>query len=93
MDTSKTKHTFSFQVDDAMAEKVNDMVSHCRTNGVKCSDGVVMRAMITQTEIGPVLVGIVRARKEQERAERKQRTLAKDHSDAPGKRTRAKARR
>ena len=93
MDTSKTKHTFSFQVDQAMADKVNDMVSHCLANGVKCSDGMVMRALISQTEIGPVLVGVVRARKEAEREERKQKTMANDRSDDSGKRPRAKARR
>lgn len=82
------KHIFSFQVNDALAEKMNDIVGFCRNNEVRCSDGLVMRALIEHTELGPDLLGIVRARKEAEKARRRE-VVETTRPDAP-RRTRKK---
>ena len=87
MDTEK--HTFSFQVDALVAEKVNELVGFCRNNEVRCSEGLVMRALIERTELGPDLLGIVRVRKEVEKAARLKRF--EEGGDAPRKRKRAKS--
>ena len=82
------KHTFSFQVNETLAEKLNEIVGFCRNNEVRCSEGLVMRALIEHAELGPDLLGIVRARKEFEKAQRREVFETTDH--APRKRTRAK---
>ena len=84
------KHTFSFQVDGAIAEKLNDMVGFCRNNGVKSSDGLVMRALIEQTEMGPDLLGIVRARKEKERVLRRGKFETGQSDAAPTRRSKVR---
>ena len=89
MDTEK--HTFSFQVDAPIAEKVNELVGFCRNNEVRCSEGLVMRALIERTELGPDLLGIVRVRKENEKAARSKRFEETGH--APRKRKPATSRR
>jgi hypothetical protein len=82
------KHVFSFQVNRALAEKMNELVGFCRNNEVRCSEGLVMRALIEHTELGPDLLGIVRARKETERLERREAYETND--DGFTKRGRAK---
>jgi hypothetical protein len=81
------KHTFSFQVDAVIAEKVNELVGFCRNNEVRCSEGLVMRALIERTELGPDLLGLVRVRKEVEKAARLKRF--EEGGDVPRKRRRA----
>lgn len=85
------KVTLSFQAEESVAEKLNEMVGFCRNNGVKCSDSLVLRALIEQTEMGPDLLGIVRARIEKERAARRER-FAGDEHDEKRRRPRAKSR-
>jgi hypothetical protein len=82
------RHTFSFQVNNTLAEKLNELVGFCRNNEVRCSEGMVMRALIQHTELGPDLLGIVRARKEFEKAQRRENFETTDR--APRKHTRAK---
>lgn len=82
------KHTFSFQVEPTLAEKINELVGFCRNNGLKCSDGLVMRALVESAPLGPDLIGIVRARKEIERTNRREKFLAGTGSAAKPKKRR-----
>ena len=68
MDTGK--HKFSFEVDQSMADRVDEMVSFCRANNVKSSDGLLLRALIARATIGPDLLEAVGGRKAQESAQR-----------------------
>lgn len=82
-DETIRKVTLSFQAEESVAEKLNEMVGFCRNNGVKCSDSLVLRALIEQTEMGPDLLGIVRARIEKERTARRLTSESRNRDEKP----------
>jgi hypothetical protein len=85
------KHVFSFQVNVALAERMNEIVGFCRSNELRCSDGLVMRALIEHTELGPDLLGIVRARVEAEKARRREEFESTQHESPRRRRAKKKS--
>jgi hypothetical protein len=71
------KHKFSFEVDEGMADRVGEIVSFCRANNIKSSDGLLLRALLAWTEIGPDLLEAVGARKAAETAQRQSESGAR----------------
>jgi hypothetical protein len=86
------KVTLSFQAEEAVAEKLNEMVGFCRNNGVKCSDSLVLRALIEQTDLGPGLLGIVRGRIYKERTARRRKFEGRKRDEKKPRGARAKKR-
>ncbi len=91
----KEKHVFSFQTDAAVADKVGELVGYCKSNGVRASDGLVMRSLLLSAEASPDFLGLVRARVESEKQARRaayRETTGKGAADSGKPRKTAKRR-
>lgn len=71
----KEQHVFSFQVDESVSDKAGELVGYCQTNGLRVSDGLVMRALLMSTTPGPDFMGLVRARAELEKEARREKRM------------------
>jgi len=69
----REQHVFSFQVDEPVSDKAGELVGYCQTNGLRVSDGLVMRALLMSTAPGPDFLGLVRARAEFEKEARREK--------------------
>lgn len=59
----KRKHIFTLEVDDALAGRIDDTMVFCRLNGLKNSDGLLLRALLARVVACPHLLDAIQERK------------------------------
>lgn len=67
------KHTFSFRTNLAVASALNDRVGFCRTHNLRCSEGLVLRALLAHAGENETLVSMIQQRKAAEKLLRREK--------------------
>lgn len=65
------KHIFTLEVDEALATRLDEAMVFCRINGLKNSDGLLLRAMLGRVVTCPHLLDAIQERKELESEQRR----------------------
>lgn len=72
---------------EPLKAKMDTLQAFCRANDQKVSDGLIMRALVMQTEVGPEFLGLIKRQKDAEKEERRRLRSA---SSAPFPKTTGK---